>query len=190
MKILTKAMEMLLEKPYFKELKDQQTYLNLDWEHLPENPKEVIINEEPFYLKPYESTVFPILIIPNVVGSMKKHVAFTACTVGTRNEKNVSTLIDVENFTTRLEINFFGIYPNLLVPGCLFLGEIYVDMINPFDIIVRNETRIVGFVYLKDIVSIFAFWSIVNCSNFSLTMKFHQSQFTLKGKSSYLRAEI
>lgn len=159
-KLLTRAIEMLLEKPYFKDLRDQQMYLNLNWERLPENPKEVIIKEEPFYLKPFESTVFPVLVVPNTVGSVKKHVAFTCSTVGTTTEENVSTMIDVEHFTTRLEINYFGIYPHLLVPGCIFLGDIYVDMINPFDIVVRNDTRIVGFVYLRDIVSILGFLKI------------------------------
>lgn len=154
-KTVSTILDCLLSNPYFKSLDGASNYLEMDWDVLPTDPKELVLEKEAFYLKPNESKSVTFVLVPNDIGYSSKTIEFRACPLGCIPNDilmAVSTRRMVKNFS----LNYQCQIPTLLWDDNILLKDqdIFVDKEFFFDMNFRNIDVVPGFVFFKVIVSV------------------------------------
>lgn len=156
--ILDEALSCLVKSNYFRGIDKYKNYMQMDWNALSTDPKEVYVLNKPEVLIPNNGKVVSIVLIPNVLGSHHRNLIVRVCpqVMGmTFNEDpNLRRVVDSKPMITKIPIEYDCAVPEIIWDNLIEIEkEIFIGDMYEFDMFFDNHDFIGGFFFYDVLVS-------------------------------------
>ena len=157
--VLEAALSELLETPYFFGMDEYKNYLQMDWNALATDPKEIYCNSnEILYLKPNAVRAVSIVVVPNVIGFHRKYIELRVCPVMPKcmdaEEESLKQIVESDKMTAKLWVKYSCEVPEIIWDNLVIMqDELFAGQYYDFEMIFHNVSAIGGFFHYEVIVS-------------------------------------
>lgn len=155
--ILDEALTCLLKTSYFQGIDKYKNYMQMDWNALSNDPKEVYVLNKPDVLIPNSGKVVSIVLIPNVLGLHHRNLIVRVCpqVMGMTfdEDPNLRRVVDSKPMISYIPIEYDCAVPEIIWDNIIEIEkEVFIGEMYEFDMFFDNHDYIGGFFFYDVLV--------------------------------------
>lgn len=143
---------------YFQGMDKHKNYKLMDWSLISNDPKEIYILNDTFYLLPNGNKTISFVLIPNNIGSKQRYINIRICPHSSceleDNDDNFESYINSTTMITKLLVDYVCGVPEITWDSVISMEDkLYVGEMYDFEMVFKNRSDIGGFFFYEVVVS-------------------------------------